>query len=171
MDDLEQYTRMDDVIISGLKTNHKTYARAASQSFDYTNGLSAPQGELENLESCVTKFVQDKMGVDISGDDISACHTLPGRKDIPDIVIRLINRKTKSLLLQNSRRLKNTNIFVNEHLTKKNARIASEARRLRRKKKIMSTWTRNCKVFIKTLGSPETARVVQIKDISDLAKF
>ena len=44
-------------------------------------------------------------------------------------------------------------------------------RRLRRDKKIMSTWTRNCKVFIKTFGSPETARVVYIKDISDLAKI
>ena len=64
IDDLEQYTRMDDVIISGLKTNHKSYARAASPSLDYTNGPLAPQGELENLESCVTRFVQDKMGVD-----------------------------------------------------------------------------------------------------------
>ena len=171
IDDLEQYTRMDDVIISGLKTNHKSYTRAGSPSLDYTNGPLAPQGELENLESCVTRFFQDQMGVDLSGDDITACHTLPGRKDIPDISIRLTNRKTKTLLLQNSRRLKNAKIFVNEHLTKKNARTASEARRLRRDKKIMFTWTRNCKVFIKTFGSPEAARVVHIKDISDLAKI
>ena len=110
IDDLEHYTRMDDVIISGLKTNHKSYARAASPSLDYTNGPLASQGELENLESCLTRFVQDKMGVDLSVDDISTCHTLPGRKDIPDIIIRLTNGKTKTLLLQNSRRLKNTKI-------------------------------------------------------------
>ena len=28
--DLEQYTRMNDLIISGLKTRHRSYARAAA---------------------------------------------------------------------------------------------------------------------------------------------
>ncbi|KAK1897809.1 Laminin-like protein epi-1 [Dissostichus eleginoides] len=36
--DLEQYTRMNDLIISGLKTRHRSYARAAVASEDTAAG-------------------------------------------------------------------------------------------------------------------------------------
>ncbi|KAF3838752.1 hypothetical protein F7725_010520 [Dissostichus mawsoni] len=51
--DLEQYTRMNDLIISGLKTRHRSYARAAAASEDTAagrGGADAPEVDRESLE-------------------------------------------------------------------------------------------------------------------------
>lgn len=60
---------------------------------------------------------------------------------------------------------------MNDHLTRKNAEIARKARQLRRLQKIQSTWVSNCKIFIKLNGSPEEAKVLVIRDCSDLDRF
>ncbi|KAJ8344588.1 hypothetical protein AAFF_G00232760 [Aldrovandia affinis] len=55
IDDLEQYTRMEDLIISGLETTHRTYARAMTGGKD---GVDAPVEELQTLERQVIKFFE-----------------------------------------------------------------------------------------------------------------
>ena len=85
--------------------------------------------------------------------------------------MRLVNRKQKTALLKQGRKLKGTNVYLNEHLTKKNSDIARQARILRKENWIQSTWTSNCKVFIKLNGSPEEAKVLAIKDITELDKY
>ena len=67
--------------------------------------------------------------------------------------------------------LKGTDVYINEHLTKTNADIAKKARYLRRMKKIQSTWTRNCKIFIKLNGSPEEAKALMVRNIEKLEKL
>lgn len=57
--------------------------------------------------------------------------------------MRLINRKLKTALLKQGRKLKGTNIFINEHLTKCNADIARKLRFLKKLGKIQNTWTTN----------------------------
>ncbi|KAJ8361731.1 hypothetical protein AAFF_G00429450 [Aldrovandia affinis] len=69
------------------------------------------------------------------------------------------------------RKLKGTQIYLNEHLTKRNADIARTARFLTKQKKIQSTWTANCKVFIKLNGALEVAKVLLIRDIEELDKY
>ncbi|KAK1896608.1 Ubiquinone/menaquinone biosynthesis C-methyltransferase UbiE [Dissostichus eleginoides] len=52
--DLEQYTRMNDLIISGLKTRHRSYARAAAASEDTAagrGGADAPEVDLSVAET------------------------------------------------------------------------------------------------------------------------
>ena len=64
------------------------------------------------------------------------CHTLP-RKDNtikPIIIIRFVNRKAKAELLSQARKLRGTNVFLNDHLTKKNADTARQARILKKTK-------------------------------------
>ena len=77
IDDLEQYSRIDDVIITGLVTTHQTYARAtATKNTDNVNtDAEALQDELATLEDKVVKFFHSK-GIDIEPNDISACRTL-----------------------------------------------------------------------------------------------
>jgi hypothetical protein len=60
-----------------------------------------------------------------------------------------MNRKTKSRILLNGGNLKGTNVYMNEHLTKRNADLARTARQLKKDGKIFNTWTRDCKVFIR----------------------
>lgn len=63
------------------------------------------------------------------------------------------------------------NVYVNEHLIKKNSDIARQARLLRKQKKIQSTWTSDCKIFIKLNGTPEQAKVLVIKEMTELEKY
>ena len=105
----------------------------------------------------------------IVSNDISACHTLRNRmRDKSDnIIVRFVNKKSKIKVLKNVRNLKGTNVYINEHLTKKNGEIAKKARLLRREGKISNTWTRDCKVFVKTIGVPEVAKIHQIRNMTD----
>ena len=51
-DDLEQYTRSEDLIISGLRTNHRSYANTARQGNTQRNALTEVIDEIfEFLES------------------------------------------------------------------------------------------------------------------------
>ena len=58
-------------------------------------------------------------------------------------------------------------MFINEHLIKKNGEITQKARLLRTQLKINITWTRDCKIYIKTIGVPEVAKIHQIRNITD----
>ncbi|KAF7652247.1 hypothetical protein LDENG_00099440, partial [Lucifuga dentata] len=92
-------------------------------------------------------------------------------KTKPDIVIRLISRKQKTDLITQGKKLKGTNVYLNEHLTRKNAEIAREARILKKQTKIQATWTWNCRVWIRLNGIPEQAKAIVINDLKDLDQY
>ncbi|KAI0212426.1 Dynein regulatory complex subunit 6 [Lamellibrachia satsuma] len=79
IEDLEQYTRMDDVIISGLETKHQTYAEATSTSTTVETDTDAPHKETSTLEDKVVNFLKMKH-INVNCNDISACHTLGSNK-------------------------------------------------------------------------------------------
>lgn len=164
---LEQYSRINDVIVSGLETRPRSYAQAVTPA----DGRELTEPNQESLEQQVTAFFTNK-GISINNTDIEACH-LPRRNTNKKlaIIIWFTNRKHKNTLLRQGRKLKGSDVYVNEHLTKKNADIARKARFLRKQRKIQSTWTANCKVFIKLNGSPEEARVLVIREIKELDKY
>lgn len=171
INDLEQYSRMENVIISGLQTTHLNYSRVVDQS------ATAHETDNENgaLEDNVVAFFNEKLKLAIRKSDISVCHTLKrktsdnvrGSTQTKDIIVRFVSRRTKTAVMRNARCLKGTKIYVNEHLTTRNAALAKTARRLQRENKISFTWVRNGKVFVKSLGSPETASVHAISDERD----
>ncbi len=57
VDELEQYTRMEDLIISGLETKHRTYASTVARDRD---GEAALPEELQTLEKQVIKFFESQ---------------------------------------------------------------------------------------------------------------
>ena len=149
VDFLEQYTRQDDIIITGLKVQSQSYARAASVDQE-DRGDAAPEAEKDTVEQQVVDFLEsNKMEIDRKS--ISACHQLGrGREGRPaNIILRFANRKAKVHLLRQGKKLQNTGVYLNEHLTRKNIQIAKYARKLRKENKIKDTWVRNCAVFIR----------------------
>ncbi|CAL9692200.1 unnamed protein product [Knipowitschia caucasica] len=171
IDDLEQYTRMEDIIVSGLKTTHRSYARATAADATQS-GQDAPVQEQHTLERQIVAFLESRK-ISVAPESIAACHTLPTKnKDAkPTIVMRFVNRKHKVDLLRQAKMLKGTGVYLNEHLTKKNADIARHARNLRRQNKIQGTWTLNGQVKIKLNGTPEEAKVVTIRELKDLDPY
>ncbi|KAJ8394096.1 hypothetical protein AAFF_G00049010 [Aldrovandia affinis] len=166
--DLEQYTRINDVFITGLSIKPRSYARAVTPE----NGGEPAELDVTSTERQVAAFMQSK-DIQLDCNNIEACHPLPktGTNGKPSVVLRFVNRKHKIALLKQGRKLKGTNVYMNDHLTKRNADIARKARELRREKKIQQTWTANCKVFIKLNGTPENANVLVIRNIEELNEY
>lgn len=64
--------------------------------------------------------------------DIEAGHTLPRRNthDKQAVIVRFAHREHKNSLLKQCKKLKGSNVFMNEHLTKQNVDIAQKANNL-----------------------------------------
>ncbi|KAI9999416.1 hypothetical protein NQD34_018229 [Periophthalmus magnuspinnatus] len=166
VDDLEQYTRVNDVVITGIKIKPRSYARAVA-----TDGEEPSEQETHSAEQQVASYLHGR-GIEMDLEDIEACHPLPtGNGRSPAVIMRFVNRKNKLALLKQGRKLKGTNVFMNDHLTRRNAEIAKKARLLRREHKIQHTWVRNCKIFIKLNGTPEEAKVLMVKSKEELDKY
>lgn len=171
INDLEQYTRMDDVIITGLDVKPRSYAKVTAEGRNVDEDASTE--DQQTLEMQVLNFLESK-NIHININSISACHTLPrkDRKAKPAIIVRFVNRKQKIELMMQGKKLKGSDVYLNDHLTKKNAEIAREARYLRKTNKIKATWTRNCKVLIRLNGStPEDAKVIMVRELNELDKY
>ncbi|KAI9545174.1 hypothetical protein NQZ68_038887 [Dissostichus eleginoides] len=164
VEDLEQYTPINDVI-TGLKVKPRSYARAVGAD------AGGEPGELDasSTEQQVAAFLQSK-GIKLDCNNIEACHPLPRRKDSdnPAIILRFVNRKHKTSLLKQGRKLKGSDVYMNDNLTKRNADIARKARYLKKQRKIQNTSTSNCKIFIKLNATPEEAKVLVIRNVMDL---
>ncbi|ROK87087.1 PDZ domain-containing protein GIPC1 [Anabarilius grahami] len=146
IDNLEQYTRMEDIIITGLSVKPRSYTKAAAEGRNVTE--DAGTEELFSLERQVLQFLAET-NIHVDANNISACHTLPRKdKDKPAIIMRFVNRKSKTEILRQGKKLRGTAVYLNEHLAMKNAEIAREARILRKNNKIKATWTRNSATMV-----------------------
>lgn len=170
IDDLEQYTRKDDVIVTGLPIQ-RTFVEAVIN--DDESAIAEKNKEPTMKENEVEKQTLEylnKFGMNILDTEVSACHVL-GKKKIDGtqtVIIRFVSRKTKERVLFYARKkMWGSGVFVNEHLTKKNGQIAKRARELKKAGKLMDTWVRDTKVFIKI--AEKQVRVV--KNIEELSQF
>lgn len=169
VDDLEQYSRINDVIVTGLRIKPRSYANAVAAD---NNGGVPSEEETLSTERQVASFLGAN-GIFLEVNDLEACHPLPrrGNEAKPAVILRFANRKKKIALMKLRSKLKGTDVYLNDHLTRRNAEIAKRARHLRRLKKIQSTWVSNCRIFVLPNGSPDEAKVIVIRDLSELDRF
>lgn len=88
--DLEQHSRMDDVIILGLKVQPRSNAKAVEGGGEVA--ANAPAEDLRRLKMQVLTFFESK-SIDLEANSIQACPTLPRkeRKTNPAINLRFVN--------------------------------------------------------------------------------
>ena len=163
IDDLEQYSRKEDIIITGLPIHRSVADVVKGESVDSLDSEGRNSVEVQVLAKL------SRHGVSIGEDEVSACHTLGRRQEdgTQKIIVRFVSRKSKVNVMRNAKKLKGTGIFINEHLTKKTGGLAKAARDLKKNGKIASTWTRDCKVFVKD----NRGQVLQIRDLAKLSEF
>ena len=162
--DLECYTRMDNIIVHGLP---ESYASAAA---DAANIDSQPNETSAESETTFLKFCSSQLKLpSISAGDISVCHRLKkGSRDrTRPMIIRFASRKARSLVLSARKHTRGTGIFINEHLTKEVSDLFASTRQLVKTKKIQSTWSFNCKLFIK-LNDGRIKMVSTKEDINNI---
>ena len=176
VDELEQYTRKNNIVISGFET--KSYSEIVSGQNSVSDNLEHDAEVMRNSETLETKVIdmfKTKVKVDVVSSDISAIHYLPknnsDKKEPKSILVHFVNRKTKDKLLKNGKNLKNTEIYLNEHLTKRNADIHKKARMLKKEKKIMGTWTRNCKIYVKVDDGSLNGKIIRMNTMEEFEKL
>lgn len=79
VDDFEQYSQADDLLITGLESKHQSYARVAGPAGDQ-QGEDAPSEKLHTLEKEVVQFLTSEKNIHLESHQISVSHT-PPRKD------------------------------------------------------------------------------------------
>ena len=157
LDDLEQYTRKNSLEISGV-----------------------PESCYTSTEEVVLKVAQ-ALDVNITPNDIEISHKLKCRGSSNIIIAKFVSHKTKSKLYKERTKLKDIRltdlfpsfataahagrIFINENLTNFRRYLLGKAIDMKRDDLLISAWTIDGKVFVKT--SPE-GRPIKIYCEADL---
>ena len=176
MDNYEQYSKLDNLIVTGLKVLRPYNATALlvnENNEPETDEDGKEQWSARDKDIMLDNFVQfanEKLEVNIRRQDILDIHTLPKGKNTTDTcIVRFANRIAREKVIRSKNKLKSTSrtsnkIYINEHLTRKNSEIARAARLLRKDGKILGTWTKNCKILIKKLDE----RVIKVHNMAAL---
>ena len=144
MDKLEQYSRRENVKISGI-----------------------PVREDENTNQLVVELAS-KVGVDLKEDDISVSHRLPQRNPNrpKPILVKFVRRDKKTALMKAKKTLRTRSdlkhIYIDEDLTRMRSTILRELRKEDRTKncwsidgKILCKVTENGQTVTKFIDSPD----------------
>ena len=133
-----------------------------SSSTDFLN-------KSDNKKSEFVNFVKNQLNIDIDPYDVVAIHVLPNKnKDIYKTIVKFHFHETKSKIFKNIKKLKDTNIYINDHLTKYNSEIFYKARNLLKDSKIKYCWTVNGITFIKKTESSEKDKILNFSDFNSI---
>ena len=157
-DELEQYTRKSSLEIHGV-----------------------PESAYTSTEEVVLKLAE-ALNVDVKSEDVEISHKL-NRKGVKPIIVKFQSHKVKSSLYKERAKLKHVRvsdlfpyssaatrveserIYLNENLTSYRRGILKEANQKRKDGLVLSAWSMDGKIFVKT--SPD-GRPIRIYDKSDL---
>ena len=163
IEDLEVYSRIDQLIVRGLHEN--SYAERASLSASADNAAQTHE-TVQAIEKTLINFCRDKLNVTVTPLDISNIHRLKSGPNNPvwPVIVRFANKKICNEIYSAKKWLKGSpdRIFVSEHLTKNASNLFYEARKLKKEKKIFSCWMMNGVVYVEFSPDP-TARLALIR--------
>lgn len=141
---LQQYTRKNSVIISGI-----------------------PKPDKEDPAVTSVTFAKE-VGFNLQISDIDACHRLPSKVSPPPLLIKFISRITKTNFIIHCRNKKprasimggdaNKSIYVNEHLTKFTADVLKYTKE-KLASKGFSITTRDCSVVAIQQGTKKKIKI------------
>lgn len=174
VEELETHSRLDNLVIHGLEDSSFQESHVADSSLR-VNSFQKKQASL----NAVLSLCQSRLGLELSKSDVSAVHPLPRKNSdhCPALVVRFATRFIRDSVFFARGRLGQTTgasgsakIYINEHLTRENAIIFAQARKMARDKAIFATWTTGGYTFIRhTDASQEKPK--KILSLQDLDQF
>jgi len=161
VDELDAYSRSDNIIVYGIKEAYAEVSAPASSSASNANSHQQQMvGETSaTSEAAFIQFCNEQLHVSVHPNDISVVHRLPksNKWNGPrPMIIRFSNKKARMRVMAAKKSLRQNqacrNVYINEHLTKSASQLFEKARGLVRDKKVSGAWTWNGRVFLKTLS-------------------
>ena len=156
LDNLEQYSRKNSVEIHGI-----------------------PQDAYTNTEQVVIKLAE-ALNITVEPEDIEISHKINKGKAI---IAKFVNHKAKARLYKERTKLKdvrlhdlfpgypssgNRRIYLNENLTPYRRELVEEANKRKHDGTLVSVWTLDGKVYVKTSPSGSPIRINFLSDLNDL---
>lgn len=150
--DLQQYTRVDNLEISGV-----------------------PQLPDENIYE-VLKKVCAAIGIEYNRKDISEAHRLPAsRQGYPYIIVRFLSRRVRDKWLNASKAnvgnvkqiypdLPSSSFFINQHLTSYKKGLLDMAKRLMSEGVYSFAWVKDGKVYVR---KTPTSKIIRVRTFED----
>jgi ABC-type Na+ efflux pump permease subunit len=112
--------------------------------------------------------LNNKLGTNITSDDIDYTVKLKTGETQPNkLRIVFSDNGKKAKVIKQKKKLKDSQIWVTDDLTKLRSELAYEARKAVREEKISQTWVHDSNVFIKKTSN---ARPMKIRTRDDLPK-
>ncbi|KAH3823798.1 hypothetical protein DPMN_125620 [Dreissena polymorpha] len=103
----------------------------------------------ENLLKKVIRMLKDNDICNINMADIDIAHRLPNKNDPNrEIIVRIVSRQTKGLILANRKKLRGTNIFINEDMTRLNLHVLMCVKK-KMADEVSDEWFNNVKITFK----------------------
>lgn len=174
LEDMEAYSRTDNLIIRGLPESSAAERATDAPSLDggAHGGAHALREGHEAVESSVLTFFNRTLGVNVLPQDISVAHRIKaGKSDkVRPVIVRFANRKARNDVYRARTQLKGANntVFIAEHLTKATSELFFEARKLLREKKVYGAWTQNGLVNVR-FSPDKSVRASVVRSVADLA--
>jgi hypothetical protein len=170
LEDMEAYSRSDNLIIRGLPECSASERATEAPLLD--GGAPTLRESYDSVEENVLRFFNGTLGVKVLPQDISAAHRLKaGKKDkVRPVIVKFVNRKARNNVYQARTQLKGSenSIFIAEHLTKSTSELFFEARKLLKDNKIYGAWSSNGQVHVR-FSPDKTVRATVVRSIKDLA--
>ena len=107
IDNFQQYSKKDNLVISGLNVQHRTYVRTASNlSIDSYTVQEAGTSE-ENMLAFLNNH-----NIPIQESDISICHPLKSKGNSSFILLKCSNRKAKMDVIKSLKEVMSTQMNI-----------------------------------------------------------
>ena len=131
----------------------------------------------ESTDDIICQLARDSLGVTISKDDIDRSHRVgdpnkqpkrkngkPERRARP-IVVKFTSYRTRHAVISRRRRLKGTDVAIQEQLTKANLQLLKSVKKI---KNVLTAWSSDGRVIAKLQASNGKTINRAIRDESDL---
>ena len=150
--------------------NNEQYSRRTSLRV-----FGVPYNNDENIKAIITDIAKNKLGVELTAEDIEACHRLPpprqqrqyeGNKPPPPpgIIVMFRHRDKRDNVLRNRRKLKGTPTVICEDLTRLNQQTLN---RVRLSSNVHQAWSHNGNIIFTIPNDRRRFRIRPYQTIQD----
>jgi hypothetical protein len=126
-----------------------------------------------NTDDLVIKICKDKLGIELSINDIGRSHVIIKVKDgKSQVIVRFLLYRVRNQVYSNKRLLKQNEdgIFVTENLTQFRTSLIKPSSKLKYEHKIHTYWTSDGRIFAKKTSEGRKKIINNFDDIEDLER-
>ena len=109
----------------------------------------------EDTNEVVKRVFKNHLSVEVKDNEIDRSHRLGKSNAGNPIIVKLVRHDVKNLIYYKKKLLKGKSITITEALTSSRRACLKKLETLRQKKKVLSYWTADGKIFYTTPNEPE----------------